>query len=151
MNDQMQLTEEKVTECREMFEYFDKDKDGTISINELGNVMRSLGANPTQSNLQEMINEIDQDGCGKIEFRDFLHLFANKLNEPETEEDLLEVFKIFDMDGNGNISAQELKHVLTTLGEKLTEDEVDTMLMEADSNGDGTINYKEFVSLMMSK
>ena len=74
-----QLQEEKVTECKEVFDLFDKDKDGSITTKELGDVMRALGANPTQAELQEMINEVDQDGSGKIEFKEFLELFARKM------------------------------------------------------------------------
>ena len=56
-----------------------------------------------------------------------------------------EAFKVFDKDGNGFISAAELRHVMTNLGEKLTEDEVDEMIKEADFDGDGQVNYDEFV------
>ena len=89
-----QLQEEKVTECKEVFDLFDKDKDGAITTKELGDVMRALGANPTQAELQEMINEVDQDGSGKIEFKEFLELFARKMKDPDTEEDLIEADKI---------------------------------------------------------
>ena len=146
-----QLQEEKVTECKEVFDLFDKDKDGAITTKELGDVMRALGANPTQAELQEMINEVDQDGSGKIEFKEFLELFARKMKDPDTEEDLIEAFKIFDKDGNGVISAAELRHVMTTLGERLTGEEADEMIREADTDGDGFINYHEFVKIMMTK
>ena len=80
-----------------------------------------------------------------------MELFAKKMKDPDTEEDLIEAFKNFDKDGSGNISAQELRHVMTTLGEKLTEEEADEMIREADTNGDGYIDYVEFVKIMMSK
>merc|ERR1711884_448484 len=66
-------------------------------------------------------------------------------------EELIEAFKVFDRDGNGFISAAELRHVMTNLGEKLTDEEVDEMIREADVDGDGQINYEEFVKMMMAK
>ena len=63
----------------------------------------------------------------------------------------IEAFKVFDRDGNGLISAAELRHVMTNLGEKLTDEEVDEMIREADVDGDGHINYEEFVRMMMAK
>ena len=68
-----------------------------------------------------------------------------------TEEEILEAFKVFDKDGNGFISAAELRHIMTNLGEKLTDEEVDEMIREADIDGDGQINYEEFVKVMMAK
>lgn len=146
-----QLPEEKIAECKEVFELFDKDRDGAISTKELGDVMSALGTNPTQAELQEMINEVDTDGSGKIEFKEFLDLFTQKMKDPDSEEDLIEAFKIFDKDGNGVISANELRHVMTTLGEKLSQEEADEMIKEADIDGDGHINYQEFVKILMSK
>ena len=70
---------------------------------------------------------------------------------PFPQEEILEAFKVFDKDGNGFISAAELRHIMTNLGEKLTDEEVDEMIREADIDGDGQINYEEFVKMMMSK
>ena len=66
-------------------------------------------------------------------------------------QEIKEAFKVFDKDGNGYISAAELRHIMTNLGEKLTDEEVDEMIREADVDGDGQINYDEFVDMMMSK
>ena len=66
------LTEEKIGECREVFDLFDKDKDGAITIKELGDVLRALGANPTQAELDEMIEEVDNNISQRIEFKQFL-------------------------------------------------------------------------------
>lgn len=99
----------------------------------------------------DMINEIDADGNGTIDFPEFLTMMARKMKDTDSEEEILEAFKVFDKDGNGFISAAELRHIMTNLGEKLTDEEVDEMIREADIDGDGQINYEEFVKMMMSK
>jgi calmodulin len=141
------LPEDKITECKVVFDLFDKNKDGSIVTKELGDVMIALGANPTQSELQEMINEVDKDGPGKIEFKEFLELFAKKMKVPETKEDLIKAFETVDKDGNGIISAQAFKHFMTTRG--FTDEEADKLAREADIDGDGYINYYEYVSIKM--
>ncbi|CAE6444849.1 unnamed protein product [Rhizoctonia solani] len=137
-----QLTEEQISEFKEAFSLFDKDGDGTITTKELGTVMRSLGQNPTEAELQDMINEVDADGNGTIDFPEFLTMMARKMKDTDSEEEIKEAFKVFDKDGNGYISAAELRHVMTNLGEKLSDNEVDEMIREADVDGDGQINYE---------
>uniref|UniRef100_A0A8C1VWW1 Calmodulin n=1 Tax=Cyprinus carpio TaxID=7962 RepID=A0A8C1VWW1_CYPCA len=108
---------------KEAFSLFDKDGDGTITTKELGTVMRSLGQNPTEAELQDMINEVDADGNGTIDFPEFLTMMARKMKDTDSEEEIREAFRVFDKDGNGYISAAELRHVMTNLGEKLTDEE----------------------------
>eukprot|EP01040_Poterioochromonas_malhamensis_P013662 gene13662-15055_t len=142
-----QLTEEQIAEFKEAFSLFDKDGDGTITTKELGTVMRSLGQNPTEAELADMINEVDADGNGTIDFPLFLTMMARKMMDTDSEE----AFKVFDKDGNGLISVAELRHITTDLGEKLLYDEeVDEMIREAGIDGDGQIDYEEFVKMMMS-
>jgi len=146
-----ELKESEIAEFKEAFALFDKDGDGTITTKELGTVMRSLGQNPTEAELQDMINEVDADGNGTIDFPEFLMLMQRKMKETDQEEELREAFKVFDRDGNGFISAPELRHVMTNLGEKLTEEEVEEMIREADVDGDGQVNYEEFVRMMLAR
>ncbi|KAI9625338.1 hypothetical protein H4Q26_016361 [Puccinia striiformis f. sp. tritici PST-130] len=186
-----QLTEEQISEFKEAFSLFDKDGDGTITTKELGTVMRSLGQNPTEAELGDMINEVDADGNGTIDFPEFLTMMARKMKDTDSEEEIREAFKVFDKDGNGFISAAELRHVMTNLGEycdntshfrlevvsiihrsslyrslsemtsvnsvsgllgeKLSDQEVEEMIREADVDGDGQFNYEEFVRMMLSK
>ncbi|KHN10087.1 Calmodulin-like protein 11 [Glycine soja] len=145
------LSEEQIGEIKEAFGLFDKDGDGCITVEELATVIRSLDQNPTEEELQDMINEVDTDGNGTIEFVEFLNLMAKKMKETDAEEDLKEAFKVFDKDQNGYISASEgyLRHVMINLGEKLTDEEVEQMIKEADLDGDGQVDYDEFVKMMM--
>ena len=145
------LSEEKITEFKAAFELFDKDRDGTITTKELGILMRNLGRNPSEEELKQMIREVDLDGNGTIDFKEFLCLMVKKMKGTDTEEELLEAFKVFDRDGNGYITSHELRYIMTNLGEGLTPEEVEEMVKEADLDNDGQIDYDEFVKMMLSK
>jgi hypothetical protein len=80
-------------------------------------------------------------GNGTIDFEEFLQMMAKKMKDTDTEEEMKEAFKVFDRDNNGFISAQELRLVMANLGEKLTDEEVEEMIKEADMNGDGQVDY----------
>ena len=68
-----------------------------------------------------MVNTVDADGDGTIDFEEFILLMEMRMNESDEEQDIIEVFKVFDSDGNGYITAAELRHVMTNLEEELTE------------------------------
>ena len=76
-------------------------------------------------------------------------MMARKMKDTDSEEEIREAFKVFDRDNNGFISAAELRHVMTSIGEKLTDDEVDEMIREADQDGDGRIDCKLMFSLLL--
>jgi len=85
--------------------------------------MRSLGQNPTQAQLKDMIAEVDTKGHGVLDFPDFLKMMESKTKGTDTEEELVEAFNIFDRDGNGFISAAELRYVMNEkCGESLTDE-----------------------------
>lgn len=67
-------------------------------------------------------------------------MMAKNMAEKDSEDELKEAFRVFDKDGNGFISADELRYAMTNLGDKLTNEEVDILIKEADLDGDGKIN-----------
>ncbi|XP_057954109.1 calmodulin-2/4-like [Malania oleifera] len=108
-----------------------------------------MDQNPTDQELQEMITEVDADSNGTIEFTEFLSLMARKMKETDAEEELRGAFKVFDKDQNRYISANVLWQVMINLWEKLTDEEVEQMINDADLDGDGQVNYDEIVKMMM--
>jgi len=145
------LTEDKISIFKVIFDLYDKDKDGSITTKELGDVMRAKGADPTDSELQEMISEVDKDNTGKIEFNQFLDIFIRKMRVTDPQDELIDAFKVFDKDGNGFITASEFHHTMILQGNSYTVEEVQEMLKDIDTDGDGCINFLEFVKMMPPK
>ncbi|XP_037676878.1 calmodulin-A-like, partial [Choloepus didactylus] len=135
---------EQIAEFKEAFSLFNKDGDGTITTKGLGTVLRSLCGNPAGAELQDVINEMDADGNGITDFPKFLTMMARKMEDTDNEEEICETFQVFGKDGNSYISAAELCHIVTNFGEKLT-DEVEELIREAGIDGDGQVNYEEFL------
>ena len=140
--------EEDIAKLMQAFSRFDTDRDGLIGTQELRRVLRHLGQNPTDAELQDLAYAMDTDESGKIDMPEFLHMMSKRMADINLEEDILQAFKVFDKDGNGVISARELKHVMANMGETLSDTEVEAMIGEADLDGDGCINYAEFFSMV---
>ncbi|XP_040578521.1 neo-calmodulin [Lepeophtheirus salmonis] len=144
------LTELQQAEFKEAFDEFDKDGSGTISTKELLLVMRSIGQNPTEDEILEMVMESDLNGDGTIDFLEFVEMMKKKSSETDQTEDLREAFRIFDKNKSGYIEAKEIISVTTTMGQVLTPEELETFMQEADLDGDGKLDYNEFVKIMMA-
>ncbi|XP_035657808.1 myosin-2 essential light chain-like isoform X2 [Branchiostoma floridae] len=139
------FSEEQISEFQEAFSLFDKRGDGKIDKGQLAEVLRSLGQNPTNAEVKKVSAEFrDNSRISFEEFLPILEAFAKHSKEAGSFEDFVEGLKVFDKDGNGLIVGAELRHVLTTLGEKLTEEEVE-QLVAGQEDQHGMINYEEFV------
>merc|ERR1711872_384967 len=148
--DHNEMDKLRAAEFKEAFDEFDTDGSGTISPEELLGVMRAMGQNPTEDELLNIVLEVDIDGNGTIEFEEFLSLMKKKATEVDEEADLREAFKIFDRDRDGFISMKELKKVSNMLGTMLTKEELKEFMDEADADGNGKLDYDEFVKMMLS-
>lgn len=144
------LTEDEVADLKEAFAMFDINGDGTIELNEIRQVMRKLGQNPTEDELKEMISTVDDNDDHEIDFEEFLVLMKSRTVVDDPEKELKDAFAVFDSDGNGAIDRKELKRLMKKLGQALTEAEVDAMMEQVDSNGDGEISYDEFKAMMQN-
>lgn len=167
------LTTSQIEQVRDAFNIFDKDKDGTITREELKSVMLALGLNPSETEIMDMIDSADTDKNGVIDINEFISLmpsltgdksFAAPSSGPASaaeknsstssgskdlteEEELRKAFKEFDTNGDGVISPEELNQVMQSIGEKLTADEIQVIIQEVDNNGDGRIDYNEFCKI----
>ncbi|KAL9099572.1 MAG: hypothetical protein Q9163_004952, partial [Psora crenata] len=134
------LPPDQLEDLRATFALFDDNGDGEITVAELGNVMRSLGLRPSETELQDLMNEIDVDRSGTISFEEFSTIMAQKVAETDSDAELKAAFDVFDKDGNGSISAEELSSLMKSIGEDLTDEDIEEMVKEADKDGDGNID-----------
>ncbi|KXJ70596.1 hypothetical protein RP20_CCG023057 [Aedes albopictus] len=145
------LSEDQIEELKEAFSLFDTNGDGTITSSELGTVLRSLGKNVSDAEVEELLMEVSVDHEGMIHFPDFVAMMSIRLRDFNSEDELKEAFRIFDRNGDGMISADELRLALQSFGEQLADEEIEELLREADINCDGQIDYQEFVKMITLK
>nr|AHA51331.1 EF-hand_1 domain-containing protein [Charistephane fugiens] len=142
------VSADQMDQFTEAFETFDVDDDGSISSKELRVVLNSLGVEPTEDVLKEILSEVDADGNGMVDVHEFLVFMASRTLYKDEDQNIRDAFKQFDKDGNGYIDRDELRSLMITLGEKLTDEEIDEMMQEADFDRDGKISYQEFYIMM---
>jgi len=144
------FTEDQVAEFQEAFALFDTRGDGMIPANQVGEVLRALGQNPTEADVRRLVQ--NQKTEGRVSFETFLPILqaVSQKKISDTVEDFVEGLRHFDKDGNGFISSAELRHMLTSLGEKMTEEEVES-LIHGQEDSQGNINYEEFVKMVLAQ
>jgi calmodulin len=150
--DQKKSNHIRLAEYKDAFEIFDKDKSGDISVHEISKLFKALGHSMTDKEIQKLVDEVNISGEESIGFDEFVQLMEKLDSQVESEEEaVIRAFKVFDRDQNGFLSVAEFKHILVNLGDKFTEAEVDEIFREADLDGDGQIDYHEFVDFWKNK
>lgn len=137
-------------QLRDIFSRFDMDSDGSLTLLELAALLRSLGLKPSGDQMHALLSNMDSNGNGTVEFEELAAAIAPLMSEQAlvNQEQLLDVFRSFDRDGNGYISAAELARSMARMGQPLTFCELNAMMREADTNGDGVISFNEFAAVM---
>jgi len=110
--------------------------------------MRVSGQNPSEDIVKTACNKLDPKKTGFFDFDTFMNVLGEVWQDIDYKPHIAEAFEVFDEDDSGTISAQELLHVMTNLGEKLSEKEILTLMKEGDLDGDGEIDLDEFMQMM---
>jgi calmodulin len=136
----------QLVEWKEVFALLDRDGDGKVNKGELGRAMRAVGLMPTDEEVAAIAGTIKGNA---FDFAGFSQILKSSWKPMVRGEEIKEAFRVFDKEGQGFVSCAEMRHVMTNLGEKLTEEEVDQLIHEGDDDGDGQIKYSDFVKQMM--
>jgi len=136
------------------FNLFDVKHQDFLSGDDLDEILRVMGFRPSAEELKEILEEIDEDGSGEIEFGEFCQLCAKFLVEEPNEEtmkaELKEAFRVYDKDGAGFITTGQLREIIAELDSRLTSEDLDGIIEEIDEDGSGTMDFDEFCQMMMS-
>ncbi|KAI3416152.1 Myosin, essential light chain [Globodera pallida] len=139
-------------ELKEIFNLYDEELEGTIDAMQIGEVARACGLKPTNAMVWKAAGqEYKRKGEKKLAFEEWLPIFEQLAKEKEvgTYADFVEGLKVFDKDESGKVMGAELRHVLLALGERLTAEEADELLLGA-QDGEGMINYDQFIKKVLA-
>ncbi|KAG5336236.1 TNNC3 protein, partial [Acromyrmex heyeri] len=129
---------------RKAFDSFDSGKSGSIPTEMVADILRLMGQPFNKKILDELIDEVDADKSGRLEFDEFVTLAAKFIVEEDAEaleKELREAFRLYDKEGNGYIPTTCLREILRELDDQLTKEELDMMIEEIDSDGSGTVDF----------
>ena len=137
----MPFSGDQLTEIKEAFAYYDKNGDGFLEPKDIEWCIRACGFMPGESESKRILKH----NKSKINFEQFLATLEKYGPKPLSADEILNNWRVFDKDGNGELNVSELRHMLTNIGEKLTEQELEALVTEGDDEGTGHIMFKQFV------
>ena len=136
------------------FNLFDTKKQEFLDADDLEDILRVFGFRPSKEELQEILEEIDEDGSGEIEFGEFCQLCAKFLVEEPDEEtmkaELKDAFRMYDKEGNGFISTGQIREILKEVDPNIKDEDLDDVIDEIDEDGSGNLDFEAFCRLILS-
>ena len=145
------LSEQEICELHEAFIIFDVESDGSIAASQLMLLMKALKQKISEDELDNIFNEYNIDKYGQIFFNQFLKIMAKRIKniQEDEDEDLKISFYYLDRNKNGLISINEIRYmVLHSKKVDISESDIETIIREADTDGDGLISLEEFMTVM---
>lgn len=146
------IDEPFVERMKAVFTLFDYEQCGSIATEDLGTVLRALGKNVTEEQVNKLANLYDNDGTGTLHFSEFYRIVVEHqpMRARFTEDEVVEYFKVFDRTKSGDILLEDLIELLLHRGEPLSEEDVTNLVRELTIDGDNRINVRQFVQHMMT-
>ncbi len=141
------LSKEEIAGMKEVFQAFDTDRSGTVTISELMDGLRKKGVEKAASEVAELVKSMDMDGNGELDYEEFIAATLSTA-KMENEDNLARAFAYFDKDNSGYISRSEVQKVITDFGLDHEFGDVNDFMAAADTNKDGKIDYDEFLAVM---
>lgn len=139
-----------MNEVYKSFDWCDLDHSGFLQSSELAKAMQLAGQNPSQEDLKQIRKKFDTNFDNVIDFDEFALVVAEKFIDPETmRKKAFEAFAVFDQDKSGFITLSELRRVLTTYGEDMSDEEVDKLFSTLDTDNNGKLDINEFVAVLL--
>ena len=140
------MNDDKLNECKTVFDIFDKDKDGKIAKKELGDVIRILGTYPSKNDLEKINETLKSD---LISYDVFLPIFKDIYSKKESEDDLINQFKQLDKENKGKINLTDLKNLMSKSDDVLNYNEIEEILKEDSVDSEGNIDYVKFIKTLL--
>ncbi|KAM8711223.1 hypothetical protein ACLKA7_000373 [Drosophila subpalustris] len=147
----MDLTDEEKEIFTWAFSVLTDEPDGSITVKELAAFMRCIGKTATESQLNSMINEIDTDGNGFIDFEEFVSALTRRLSGNLDDDEIRDAFRVYDKENTGFIGPDQLRSVFFDVDQVVHEEEIEEMIRGVDQDGDGKLSYEEFVQMMSNR
>jgi len=150
-----ELTDDQLTEIQDSFDLFTKEVEGgdgtpKLDVEDLVVVMRALGHEPDKAYLKKLVTESDPDNTGQLDFDGYLNIILNKLAERPGQPDLEKAFRLFDQGTKQHVDFNDLKRIAGQIGEQIDDDELEEMIREADSTGEGVVGQADFFKIVTS-
>eukprot|EP00331_Platyophrya_macrostoma_P026505 CAMPEP_0176438316 /NCGR_PEP_ID=MMETSP0127-20121128/19204_1 /TAXON_ID=938130 /ORGANISM="Platyophrya macrostoma, Strain WH" /LENGTH=145 /DNA_ID=CAMNT_0017822229 /DNA_START=152 /DNA_END=589 /DNA_ORIENTATION=+ len=143
----------------DMLRVFERDTAGLVDVR--GTVIRSMGLNPTENEVLEIVEAVEEPSSTGFVSSEKLksvvvamlltHEFKGRLVARDSESRILKAFEVLDREGKGYLPAEYLKELLTTMGERFSGEEITEMVNAAADPETGNVYYEEFASILATE
>ena len=146
------LDDEQIKLLKRAFSMFDSSKKGSIEKEKVRTILNTLGHTYDDHELDNLLKQEDPEDTGYLDFDGFckvaVHFLESTDDDEALQKELKEAFRLYDKEGNGYIPTSSLREILAALDDQLTNDQLNEMIAEIDTDASGTVDFDEFMEMM---